>query len=326
MSSSPRPRVLATRRWPDAAEQRLDAHFDVVRNDSDVPLSRADLAQAMREFDALAPTITDRIDAEMIEQPDRRVQIIGSFGVGFEHIDVAAAKRAGVVVTNTPGVLTDATADIALTLLLMAARRAGEGERELRAGKWTGWRPTHMLGQALKGKTLGLVALGRIGQATAERAHHGFGMKIAYYARREAPAEVAGPLDATWYPDLAGLLAVSDFVSLHIPGGAETRHFMNAAAFDQMQSHAILINTARGDVVDEAALVAALREGKIAGAALDVYQGEPNVSPDLIALDNVVLLPHLGSATTETRNAMGFKVIDNLIAWFGGETPPNRIA
>lgn len=326
MSSSPRPRVLATRRWPDAAEQRLDAHFDVVRNDSDVPLSRADLAQAMREFDALAPTITDRIDAEMIEQPDRRVQIIGSFGVGFEHIDIAAAKRTGVVVTNTPGVLTDATADIAMTLLLMAARRAGEGERELRAGKWAGWRPTHLLGHALKGKTLGLVALGRIGQATAERAHHGFGMKIAYYARRQAPAEVAGSLDATWYPDLGELLAVSDFVSLHIPGGAETRHFMNAAAFDQMQSHAILINTARGDVVDEAALVAALREGKIAGAALDVYQGEPNVSPDLIALDNVVLLPHLGSATTETRNAMGFKVIDNLIAWFGGETPPNRIA
>ncbi len=231
-----------------------------------------------------------------------------------------------MVVTNTPGVLTDATADIALTLLLMAARRAGEGERELRAGQWTGWRPTHLMGQALKGKTLGLVALGRIGQATAERAHHGFGMKIAYYARREAPAEVAGPLDAVWYPDLGELLAVSDFVSLHIPGGAETRHLIDAAAFDRMQDHAILINTARGDVVDEKALVAALREGKIAGAALDVYQGEPNVSPDLIALDNVVLLPHLGSATTETRNAMGFKVVDNLVAWFGGETPPNRIA
>jgi lactate dehydrogenase-like 2-hydroxyacid dehydrogenase len=326
MSSSSRPRVLATRRWPDAAEQKLDAHFDVVRNDSDVPLSRADLAQAMCEFDALAPTITDKIDAEMIGQPDRRVKIIASFGVGFEHIDIGAAKDAGVVVTNTPGVLTDATADIALTLLLMAARRAGEGERELRAGKWIGWRPTHLLGHALKGRTLGLVGFGRIGQATAERAHHGFGMKIAYFARREAPTDISGPLDAVWYPDLGELLATSDFVSLHVPGGPETRHLIDAAAFERMQDHAILINTARGDVVDEKALVTALRDGVIAGAALDVYQGEPNVSPDLIALENAVLLPHLGSATTETRNAMGFKVIDNLIAWFGGETPPNRIA
>jgi lactate dehydrogenase-like 2-hydroxyacid dehydrogenase len=326
MASQTRPRVLATRRWPDAAERTLDAHFDVVRNESDVPLSRADLAQAMREFDALAPTITDRIDAEMIGQADRRVQIIASFGVGFEHIDVAAAKQAGLVVTNTPGVLTDATADLALTLLLMAARRAGEGERELRAGKWIGWRPTHLLGQALKGKTLGLVGFGRIGQATAERAHHGFGMKIAYYARREADADVAGPLDAVWYPALDDLLAASDFVSLHVPGGAQTRHLIGADAFARMQDHAILINTARGDVVDEAAMVAALRSGTIAGAALDVYQGEPNVSADLIALDNVVLLPHLGSATTETRNAMGYKVIENLVAWFAGETPPNRIA
>jgi len=326
MAPATRPRVLATRRWPDDSERRLDAHFDVVRNDSDVPLSRADLAAAMREFDALAPTITDKIDAEMFAQPGRRAQIIASFGVGFEHIDIAAAKAAGVAVTNTPGVLTDATADIALTLLLMAARRAGEGERELRAGKWIGWRPTHLLGHALKGRTLGLVGFGRIGQATAARAHHGFGMKIAYYARREADADVAGPLGAVWYRDLNELLAVSDFVSLHVPGGAETRHLIGSQAFARMQRHAILINTARGDVVDEKALVSALRDGTIAGAALDVYQGEPNVSPDLIALENVVLLPHLGSATTETRNAMGFKVVDNLVAWFRGETPPNRIA
>ena len=326
MASSSRPRVLATRRWPDAAEQRLAAHFDVVRNDSDIPLSRDDLARAMREFDAIAPTITDRIDAAMIEQPDRRAKIVASFGVGFEHIDVAAAKRAGLVVTNTPGVLTDATADLALTLLLMGARRAGEGERELRAGKWIGWRPTHLLGHELRGRTLGLVGFGRIGQATAQRAFHGFGMKIAYFARREAPPEVAGPLDATWFPAMDDLLAASDFVSLHVPGGAETRHLIDAAALATMQSHAILINTARGDVVDEAALVAALRSGTIAGAALDVYQGEPNVSADLIALDNIVLLPHLGSATNETRNAMGFKVVDNLAAWFGGIAPPDRIA
>jgi lactate dehydrogenase-like 2-hydroxyacid dehydrogenase len=326
MKSNTRPRVLATRRWPTEAEQRLDAQFDVVRNDGDVPLSRADLAAAMREFDALAPTITDKIDAEMIEAPDRRVKIIASFGVGFEHIDIAAAKRAGVVVTNTPGVLTDATADLALTLLLMAARRAGEGERELRAGEWIGWRPTHLLGHELKGRTLGLVGFGRIGQATAQRAHHGFGMKIAYYARREADAEVAQPLGAVWYPALKELLATSDFVSLHVPGGAETRHLIGAEAFATMQPHAILINTARGDVVDEQALVAALHAGQIAGAALDVYQGEPNVSADLVAAPNTVLLPHLGSATNETRNAMGFKVVENLAAWFAGETPPNRIA
>lgn len=326
MASSTRPRVLVTRRWPDAAEQRIDQHFDVVRNASDTPLSGADLAEAMRTFDALAPTITDRIDAAMIAQADRRVKIIASFGVGFDHIDIAAAGDAGVVVTNTPGVLTDATADLALTLLLMAARRAGEGERELRAGKWAGWRPTHLLGHELKGRTLGLVGFGRIGQATAARAHHGFGMRIAYFARREAPAEVAGPVGAIWYPDLDDLLASADFVSLHVPGGAATRHLLDAAALARMSPHAILINTARGDVVDETALVQALRSGTIAGAALDVYQGEPDVSPDLIALDNVVLLPHLGSATNETRNAMGDKVIDNLIAWFGGETPPNRIA
>ena len=326
MATQTRPRVLATRRWPDAAERRLDAHFDVVRNQSDVPLTRDELARAMREFDAIAPTITDKIDADMLAQPDRRVKIIASFGVGFEHIDVAAAKAAGVAVTNTPGVLTDATADLALTLLLMAARRAGEGERELRAGKWIGWRPTHLLGHALKGRTLGLVGFGRIGQATAARAHHGFGMKIAYFARREAPTEVAGPLSAIWYPALDDLLGIADFVSLHVPGGAETRHLIGAHAFEKMQPHAILINTARGDVVDEAALVTALREETIGGAALDVFQGEPNVSPDLIALDKAVLLPHLGSATTETRDAMGFKVVENLLAWFGGATPPNRVA
>jgi len=279
----------------------------------------------MGEFDVICPSVCDRIDADVIAAGDR-VRLIANFGVGIDHIDVAAARARGIAVTNTPGVLTDATADIAMTLLLMSARRAGEGERELRAGRWDGWRPIHMLGASLKGKTLGLVGFGRIGIATARRARHGFSMNVAYYARRETEAAVAKELEATYYPDLAGLLAASDFVSLHVPGGAETEGLVDAAAIASMKPGAHLINTARGSVVDHSALAAALRSGRLGGAGLDVYPAEPEVPAELLDIENVVLLPHLGSATVETRTAMGEKAMANVVAWAEGRELPDRVA
>jgi lactate dehydrogenase-like 2-hydroxyacid dehydrogenase len=320
-----KPRVLLTRRWPETVERAMQARFETVLNEPDRALSGAELAAAMAEFDVICPSVCDRIDAEALAGGDR-VRLLANFGVGYDHIDVEAAKARGVAVTNTPGVLTDATADIAMTLLLMAARRAGEGEREVRAGRWDGWRPIHMLGASLGGKTLGLVGFGRIAQATARRAHHGFGMKIAYYARREAVAAVAAEFDATFYRDLPGLLAAADFVSLHVPGGAETEGMIDAEAIAAMMPGAHLINTARGSVVDHAALAAALRSGHLGGAGLDVYPAEPQVPAKLLALENVVLLPHLGSATVEARTAMGEKAMANVVAWAEGRELPDRVA
>ncbi|TNF90337.1 MAG: D-glycerate dehydrogenase, partial [Gammaproteobacteria bacterium] len=253
-----------------------------------------------------------------------RARLIANFGVGFNHIDLEAAGRAGIVVTNTPGVLTDCTADLAMTLMLMTARRAGEGERELRDGAWTGWRPTHLLGRKVTGKTLGIVGAGRIGLATAARAHHGFGMKILLTSRSPVDPATAAGLDAEEV-DLAGLLERSDFVSLHCPATAETRHLIDAAALERMPGHAVLINTARGDVVDEAALARSLHAGAIGGAGLDVYEAEPVVNPGLLDAPNVVLLPHLGSGSEETRVAMGMCAVENLTAFFADEPPPNRV-
>lgn len=310
-----RPRILLTRRWPEAVERRLAERYDVTLNDADAPLDAAQLAQAMREHDALCPTVTDRITREVIEADGRRARIIGNYGAGFEHIDLDAARAAGIAVSNTPDVLTDATADIALTLILMATRRAGEGERELRAGEWAGWRPTHLLGRSLKGKILGLVGFGRIARATAERAR-AFGMEIAYHSRSRAddmPEE-------SYHAELTSLLAVADMVSLHAPGGAATRHMIDTDALAAMKRSAVLVNTGRGTLVDETALAAALQNGTIAAAGLDVYEAEPRVGAALVALPNVVLLPHLGSATLETREAMGMRVADNLDRFFtGGE-------
>jgi lactate dehydrogenase-like 2-hydroxyacid dehydrogenase len=320
-----RPKVLVTRRWPEPVERQLAERFDAVFNEADRPLSRADLSAAMAEFDVLCPTVCDRIDADVIGGGDR-VRLIANYGVGFDHIAVDAAKAKGIAVTNTPGVLTDATADIALTLILMAARRAGEGERELRAGEWTGWRPTHKLGSSLKDKVLGLVGFGRIGIATARRAHHGFGMKIAYYGRRETEPAIARELGAEFFPNLTDLLAASDFVSLHVPGGGETEGLIGEAALAAMKPGAYLINTARGGIVDHAALAAALRTGHLAGAGLDVYPAEPQVPQELLRLENVVLLPHLGSATRETRTAMGERALANVVAWAEGEPLPDQVA
>lgn len=324
--TSVRPRVFVSRRLPERIERLLGEHYQVTLNPADIPVDAATLAQAMREYDAVCITILDRVDRDILQVAGRRAGIVANFGVGVDHIDVEAAREAGVAVTNTPGVLTDATADLALTLMLMAARRAGEGERELRAGRWTGWRPTHLMGEGLSGKTLGLVGFGRIAKATAERAHFGFGIKIAYYARHEDVSGAAEKLQAHFMPELPQLLAASDFVSLHVPGGAETRHLIDADMIARMRPNGILINTARGDVVDTAALVAALVGGRIAGAGLDVYEGEPHVPAELTALENVVLLPHLGSATRDTREQMGMRVLANLDAWFKGEALPDRVA
>lgn len=316
-------RILVTRRWPDAVERALAQRFDVVLNDGDQPLSQSDLAAAMGEFDVLAPTVSDRIDADVIAGGDR-VKLIANYGVGFDHIDLSAAKAKGIAVSNTPGVLTDATADLALTLILMTARRAGEGERELRSGNWAGWRPTHLIGSALKGKVLGIVGMGRIGMATAERAKHGFGMKIAYFAR--GPKDEAKALDAEFCPDLETLLAKSDFVSLHIPGGGAINNLVDANALAAMKRGSYLINTARGVVVDHDALAEALKSGHLAGAGLDVYPEEPRVPQALLELENVVLLPHLGSANAETREAMGMRAMANIEAFASGEDLPDRVA
>lgn len=318
-------RVLVTRRWPAEVEQALAERFDVVLNDSDQPLSQADLAAAMGEFDVLCPTVSDRIDAAVINGGDR-VKLIANYGVGFDHIDLLTAQAKGIPVTNTPGVLTDATADIALTLMLMATRRAGEGERELREGRWSGWRPTHLVGSALHGKVLGLVGMGRIAVATARRAHHGFGMKIAYYARRPADADVVAELGAEFHPVLTDLLGAADVVSLHVPGGPETANLIDASALSYMKRGSYLINTARGGVVDHDALADALRSGQLAGAGLDVYPQEPKVPQALLGLESVVLLPHLGSANAETRIAMGMKALANVVAFAEGKPLPDPVA
>jgi len=316
---SQRPRILLTRRWTREVEQYLADRFEVTLNEPDQPLDAEALRAAMREYDALCPTVTDRIDAAVLDVPDRRVRLIGNFGVGFNHIDIATAKRLGIQVSNTPDVLTEATADLAILLMLMATRRAGEGERELRAGRWTGWRPTHLLGQGLSGKVMGLVGFGRIAQATARKAHAAFGMQIAYYGRRRADAAIEQQTGARYVASLDALAAEADVLSLHCPGGAETFHLIDAARLARMKPTAVLVNTARGPVVDEAALVQALAARRIGGAGLDVYEEEPRVHPGLLQLENAVLLPHLGSATEQTRTAMGMRVAVNLEAFFAGQ-------
>lgn len=321
-----KPKVVLSRRWPKPCEDKAAHLFDAKLNADDKPMSATELQEALRTADALFPTVTDKITDEIMGVAGRTAKLIGNFGVGYNNIDVEAAKKHGLVVTNTPGVLTDATADIAMTLLLMAARRGGEGERHVRGKQWTGWRPTHMLGAMVTGKTLGILGFGRIGRAVAGRAHHGFGMKILFHDPYPPPESEIKALDARRCESIEEVLGQSDFVSLHCPAMPETRHLMNAKTLGQMKKSAILINTARGDVVDEAALIAALKNGTITGAGLDVYEREPQVSEELLALENVVLLPHLGSATFETRVAMGMKVLENAEAFFAGKPPPNRVA
>lgn len=320
-----RPRVVVTRRLPEPVEEALRRDFDVRLNQEDRPLGSDGLQEALRSSDALLCTVSDRLTAEVLSAEPLRAKLLANFGVGFNHIDTAAAKARGLAVTNTPDVLTEATADLAITLLLMVSRRAGEGERHLRSRAWTGWRPTHMMGTQVSGKVLGLVGMGRIARAVARRAHQGFGMRVIFHdPYPPTPAEAAA-LGAEPRSTLDQVLEESDFVSLHCPAMPETRHLMNRDRLARMRRSAFLINTARGDVVDEAALVEALKSGAIAGAGLDVYEREPEVSPPLLAMENVVLLPHLGSATRETRVAMGMRALENLRLFFSGAPLRDRV-
>ncbi|MGY6634762.1 MAG: 2-hydroxyacid dehydrogenase [Alkalilacustris sp.] len=317
-------RVLLTRPLPDRVVAAAHAAgFDVVLREATSPLSRDELIASLRDADAVLPTLGDRYGAEVFAAvPAPRARLLANFGVGYNHIDVAAAHAAGIVVTNTPGAVTDATADIALTLMLMSARRAGEGERLVRSGQWAGWHPTQMLGMHLSGKTLGIVGMGRIGRAIARRAHAGFGMRIVYLNRSEVPDP---GMPAERAPDLATLMGGCDVVVVAVPGGAGTHHLIDAAALSALRPHAHLVNISRGDVIDEGALVDALERGRLAGAGLDVYEHEPDVPDRLRALENVVLLPHLGTAALEVREAMGLMAVDNLRAFFDGRSPPNAV-
>ncbi len=318
------PRLLITRPLPDRVVTAARATgFDVALRDSTEPLSPEELTASLRDADAVLPTLGDGYAAGVFAAvPRPRARMLANFGVGYNHIDVAAARAAGITVTNTPGAVTDATADIALTLMLMSARRAAEGERLVRAGQWRGWHPTQMLGLHLTGKTLGVVGMGRIGRAIARRAQAGFGMRVVYLNRSDV-ADTGVPAERV--ADLPALMAAADVVAVAVPGGAQTRHLIDAAAIAAMQPHAHLINISRGDVIDEGALIAALEGGRIGGAGLDVYEHEPHVPDRLRALDNVVLLPHLGTAALEVREAMGLVAVENLRAFFAGEAPPDAL-
>jgi len=313
--------VLVTRAWPEEALEEAARRYDLTTNADDRPLSREELSAALEQYDIICPTITDRIDAAMLPAKPR-TRAICSVGAGVNHLDLAALRAAGIVVSNTPDVTTDETADLAILLAMMCARRASEGERLLRAGKWTGWEPMQLLGQRLRGRTIGIVGFGRIGQAVAERARDELGMKILYASRKPNPA---GDRIGATRVDMDTLFAEADVISLHIPGGAETRNFVDARRLGMMKPTAILVNTARGDVVDQDALIAVLREGRIAAAGLDVYRDEPAVPDALCQLDNVVLLPHLGSATRETRAAMALRALGNVDAVAAGATPPDLV-
>ena len=316
-------KVLITRKLPEAVMARAREEFEVVAREKDAPMALAEAIEALRDYDAVVPTLGDAFSAEAfaaVKSP--RCKLLANFGVGYNHIDVAAARAAGVAVTNTPGAVTEATADIGLMLILMAARRASEGEALVRSRRWSGWAPTQLLGLHLGGKTLGVVGMGRIGKAIARRCHHALGMEVVFFNR----SRVADPgVPATQLDSLAAVAARADVVAIALPGGPATRHLIDAGFFAAMQSHAVFVNIARGDIVDEAALIAALQAGDIAGAGLDVYEHEPEVPPALIALPNVTLLPHLGTNALEVREQMGMMAVDNLRAWARGEPLPNAV-
>lgn len=322
-----KPKILLTRKWPEEAEAKAKELFDVTLNEDDHKMSVAELQDAMKNYDAVCPTVSDfQINSEILNVEGRRVKLLANYGVGFNNIDTDAAKEAGVVVTNTPEVLTDCTADIAMTLLLMVSRRAAEGERLIRNKEWDGWCPTHFLATKPTGKKLGFIGFGRIAQAVAQKAHFGFGMEISFFDPYPPSDDVVKKFSATKLDTVEEVLKDSDYITLHCPGGGSNTNLMNAERFAMMQKHAFLINTARGDVVDEVALVQALKDGTIAGAGLDVFAKEPTVTEDLLTMDNVVMLPHLGSATTETRVAMGLRSLGNAEQFFNDEEPGDRVA
>ncbi|WP_128514472.1 2-hydroxyacid dehydrogenase [Tabrizicola thermarum] len=316
-----KPSLLITRRLPDRVLDAARARFDVTLRDRTDPLSPQELRAALRDFDVVLPTLGDRFQVDVFaDVPAPRARLLANFGVGYNHIDAEAARAAGVAVTNTPGAVTDATADIALGLILMTARRLGEGERLVRSGGWEGWHPVQMLGTHVSGKRLGVIGMGRIGKAIARRCHYGFGMEVVFHNR----SPVADPGMPARQVGLAEAMA-ADFVVVAVPGGKSTHHLIDAAALSHMQPSGIFVNISRGDVVDETALIAALQQGRIAGAGLDVYEFEPEVPAALLAMQNVTLLPHLGTACLEVRENMGMMAVENLIAWAEDRVPPNLV-
>lgn len=319
---SAKPKVFVTRKLPPAVEDRLRRDYDAVLNAADRPLSADEIAAGCAGAQALLCCITDRIDAALVGRLPESVRIVATFSVGFNHIDRAAARARGMVVTNTPGAVTDATVEIAALCLLGAARRASEGERMMRADAWPGWAPTQLLGSQLSGRRLGIYGMGRIGQGLA-RVGHALDMRVHYHNRRRLPPETEA--GATYHDRFDDLLAVSDFLSLHAPASAETRHVLNARTLALLPRGAVVVNTARGDLVADDDLIAALASGQVGAAGLDVYENEPQVHPGYRRLDNVFLLPHLGTATIETRTAMGFMALDNIDAALAGRRPPNVV-
>ena len=313
-----KPNIYVTRRWPEQAEAALHQHFAPTFNMTDEAISRDALVDVLTAYDGITSWSSDRIDAGVIAAASGgRAKIIANFGVGVDHIDVAAARVAGIAVTNTPGVLTDATADLTMTLMLMTARRTGDGERLLRAGQWRGGKPTQMMGRSLQGKILGIIGMGRIGQAVARRAAFGFDMDVVFW-NRSPVASITG-FHARQLDDVDSVCSEADFLSLHCAATEDTRHILSADRLALMQPDAMIINTARGDVIDEKALIAALVDRQIGGAGLDVFQGEPHIDPALLAAPHTVFLPHMGSTTREARTAMGMRAVDNLVAFFAGK-------
>ncbi|MBN8187918.1 MAG: 2-hydroxyacid dehydrogenase [Salipiger thiooxidans] len=316
--------VVVTRRLPEAVETRLTELFDVTLREDDTPMTRAELASAMSGADVLVPTVTDQIDAGLIGQAGERLKLIANYGAGIDHIDVETARRRGILVSNTPGVMTDDTADMVMALMLAVTRRMQEGLAVMQRGEWQGWAPTAFLGSRLGGKRLGILGMGRIGQAVAKRAH-AFGMQIHYHNRRRLRPETEDALEATWWESLDQMVARMDVISVNCPHTPSTFHLLNARRLKLLKPTAVIVNTSRGEVIDESALTRMLKAGEIAGAGLDVYQHGIKGNPELVNMANVVMLPHMGSATIEGRIEMGEKVLLNVKTFADGHRPPDQV-
>lgn len=318
------PKVIVTRELPDVVMDRLETLFDTRNNRSDQAMPRDALAAALQDCDVLVPTVVDTIDAELIAQAGERLKLIANFGAGVNHIDLKAARARGIIVTNTPGVLTEDTADMTMALIVSVPRRLAEGEKLVRSGEWKGWTPGGMLGHRIGGKALGIVGMGRIGQAVARRAR-AFGLSIHYHNRHRLPKVVEAELQAQWHPNLDEMLATIDILTIHTPRNPESENLINAERIALLRPHVFLINASRGGIVDEDAMIDALEAGRLAGAGLDVWKHEPAIDPRLLALPNVVMTPHMGSATYEGRLATGEKVITNIRMWADGHRPPDQV-
>jgi lactate dehydrogenase-like 2-hydroxyacid dehydrogenase len=320
----PNPRVVVTRELPGMIMDRLEALFYATNNRGDRAMTRAELVAAVADCDVLVPTVTDQVDAELIAAAGPRLKLIANFGAGVNHIDLRAARARGIIVTNTPGVLTEDTADLTMALIVSVPRRLAEGEKLVRSGAWAGWSPGGMLGHRIGGKALGIVGMGRIGQAVARRSR-AFGLSIHYHNRHRLPGVVEAELGATWHADLDAMLAAVDLLTIHTPRNADSENLLDQRRIGLLRPHVYLVNTSRGGIVDEEALVDALEAGRLAGAGLDVWRHEPEIDPRLLALPNVVMTPHMGSATFEGRIATGEKVIANIRMWADGHRPPDQV-